>query len=501
MVAHGCASVPLLSRSIALLALLPQFARVAAQMPPSAAAAPAAGDAARPLFRLEVGETRLLELPGWPGARFWIEGRWRSEHGSHFETPASDGDYDFSHFRFRQGLAQSVGPAEFGFEWQSTNVFGVDRDASVGPGKNYVDANQSGSPQDVTVRQRYAEIDAGGTKLRGGRQLHEDNAGVKYDDGAFQWVRDRGNARLVGNLDWTAAGRTFDGLSLRREEGAWVARAIAFEVNQGAFEIDDGGDSLENLHVGGLELINRRGELLADAELRGFAYVFRDDRSVTRTKFGDDLFTTTAGGQYAARRAVGVGTLDAFVWGAIQRGDAGTRSQRAGAWIAETGWRLEDVAWKPWLRLGHARGQGDSEATDGEVNDFFNGAPTNHTYYGFADLFALSNLRNSYVDLILDPHPQLRFIASAHLFAGNHDDSKATFGSGAFTESGYGYGTFATTSRNFGKELDLTLRATTADRRHHLLLGISWFRGGTAFERLFAESDATFAYVEAGFRF
>ncbi|MBM4013564.1 MAG: hypothetical protein FJ293_01180 [Planctomycetes bacterium] len=488
--------------TVALLAGASVAPRAAAQATPPPAGNPvAAADAVKPLFRLDLGDTTLLEVPGWEGARFWIEGRWRSEYWAHFDTPATDGRYDFSHFRFRQGMAQTVGPAEFGFEWQSTNVFGVDPDAPVGPGKAYLDANGSRSPQNLTIRQLYAELDAGGTKLRGGRQLLEDGGAVKYDDGAFQWVRDRGNGRLIGNLEWPGGGRSYDGLSLRREEGGWIARAIAFEVNQGAFEVDDGGDSLENLHVGGIELINRRGGLLADAELRGFAYVFRDDRAVTRTKFGDDLFTTTAGGQFAARRPVGGGVGDLFLWGAVQRGDAGTRAQRAGAWIAETGYRLEDVAWKPWLRLGHTRAQGDSEAADGEVNDFFNGTPTNHPYYGFVDLFALSNLRNTYVDLILDPHPQLRFMASAHLLAGNHDDSRATFGSGAFTEKSFGYGTFATTSRNFGKELDLTLRATTADKRHYLLLGWSWFRGGTAFERLFDDANATFGYLEAGFRF
>lgn len=492
------------SRIVAALAwgwcAAPGAAMAVQSTSPGAPPAPTTAEAP-PLLDLKFADDLRLTVPGWEGARFWMEGRWRSEHWSHFETPATDGDYDFGHFRFRQGLAQKFGPVEFGFEWQSANVFGVDVDAPVGPGKNYIDANRSGSPQDLTVRQLWVDLAFDGSQARLGRQVYEDNAGVKYDDGAFQWLRDRGNARLVGNLDWTAGGRNWDGVSWQRESKEWLARAIAFEANVGAFDIDDGSDSLEDVQVGGLEIVSKRGTCVDSTELRAFGYAFRDDRPAAQAKFGDGLFATTAGAQATSRFATGPGALDLFLWGALQRGDAGARAQRAGAWVAEAGYRLDSVAWKPWFRVGHARAQGDSDATDGEVNDFYNGLPTNHTYYGFADLFALTNLRNSYFDLILDPHPQLRFMASAHLFAAASGGSRATFGSGAFTESTYGFGTFATTSRNFGKELDLTLRATTADKRFHALLGWSLFRGGTAFERLFTTADAQFAYLELGFKF
>lgn len=479
-------------------------AETSAQQAAAAAAPPAdaAATSDRPkLFELEFGDTKLA-VPGWAGAKFWAEGRWRSEHWSHFEAPGKDGDYAFNQFRFRQGLSQKVGFAEIGFEWQTVHAFGLDDDPTAGPGKNYADFNRSSSPQSLSVRQLWVDLDCGGAFVRGGRQLYEDNAGVKYDDAAFQWVRERGNARLVGNLDWTAAGRTWDGVSFRREDPSWLVRAVAFEANEGAFDVEDANESLEDVQVGGLELISKRGALVPGSEARLFGYAFRDDRAVTVARFGDELFVTTAGAQLATRFAAGPGAFDGFAWVALQRGDAGARAQRSGAWILETGYRFEELAWKPWLRAGHARGQGDSSSTDGEVNDFHNGLPTNHTYYGFIDLFALTNLRDSYVDFILDPHPQLRFMASAHVFAANDGDAKTSFGSGAFTTSNYGYGTFSTTSRNLGQELDLTLRATTTGKRVHALLGWSCFKGGTAFERLFpAESDITLGYLEVGFKF
>lgn len=476
-------------------------AHAPAQSPPTTPAATSTAAAEKPLLEIALFGDQRLAIPGWEGARSWIEGRWRSEHWSHFETPATDGDYDYGQFRFRHGLAQKLGKAEFAFEWQAAHLFGVDDDAPVGPGRNYRDANRSHSPEELTVRQLWAEVDLDGGFARAGRQLHEDNAGLKYDDAAFQWLRDRGNARLVGTLDWPLGGRTYDGFTYRRESERFLGRFFAFEANEGAFDIDDGTDSLENLHLAGGELIAKRGSCLADSELRLFGVAFRDDRAAARTKFGDDLFTTTVGMQSATRHATDAGAFDLFLWGAVQRGDAGTRAQRAGAWIGEAGWRFESLGWKPWLRIGHARAQGDTNPGDREVNDFYNGLPTNHAYYGFADLFALTNLRNSYLDLLLDPHPQLRLTASAHVFAAASGGSRATFGSGAFTGGSFGYGTFATTSRNFGRELDVTARFSSSDKKLYALLGWTLFRGGTAFERLFATADAQFAYLELGFKF
>lgn len=487
------------SRCVSSLVLLlipaePAAALAALQAAPQPPAAPET-----PFLRLEFFDWELT-LESWEGLRTWAEVRGRTERWSHLHNAGQDGRYDYEHLRVRQGIAQKLEPVELGFEWQAVNLFGVDEDAPTGPGKTYLDANGNGSPQSLSVRQLYAELVAGGVFVRAGRQLYEDGGGIKYDDPAFQYVRERGTARLVGNLDWTAAGRTFDGASLRREDAGWVVRAIGFEANQGAFAVDDAGNSLEDVQVGGLEVVNRRGGLLPWTEARGFGYVFRDDRPVATARVGDELFVTTLGGQLASRGQVGPGSADAFLWAAHQTGDAGTSSQRAGAWIAEAGFRFDGAPLKPWLRAGHARGQGDSNPNDGESNDFYNGLPTNHTYYGYADLFALTNLRDTYVDLMLDLHPQVRFVAGFHDFALNDGDSPAFFGSGPFHEQSFGYGTYAATSRNLGQELDLTLRASSAGGRVWVLLGYSRFWGQTAFERLFQHEDVDFGYLELGFR-
>ncbi len=492
---RGRVSRTLVASSVSAAVLIPAALAQQQAPPQSTPAAPSRP----PLVDVEFAGGRFT-LEGWEGLRHWAEARWRAESWSQLEKPGQHGRYDFEHVRVREGLAQKIGPAEFGFEWQAVSVFGVDEDASSGPGRNYVDANGNGSPQSLSFRQLYVELDVSGAIMRAGRQLYEDGTGLKYDDAPFQYVRDRGNARLLGNLDWTAAGRTFDGLSIQRDDERWALRAFGFEANEGAFEVDHAGDSLHDVEIGGFELLSRRGALVPGAELRAFAFLFRDDRSVTATRLGDELQAEVAGAQVAWRRQLGAGSADLFLWGAHETGDAGTRGLRAGAWIAEAGYRQDELPLKPWLRIGHARGQGDSNPNDGEVNDFYNGVPTNHTYYGYADLFALTNLRDSWVDLILDPHPQVRFVAGFHHFALNDGDGAATAGSGPFNERSSGYASTATTSRNLGTELDLTLRATTAGRRVYGLLGYSRFQGGTAYDRLFRESDVGFAYVEVGIK-
>ena len=45
----------------------------------------------------------------------------------------------------------------------------------------------------------------------------------------------------------------------------------------------------------------------------------------------------------------------------------GSQSQRAYAVVAEAGYRLDQVAWKPWLRFGYTVGSGDNNPKDGTL--------------------------------------------------------------------------------------------------------------------------------------
>jgi hypothetical protein len=435
------------------------------------------------------------------GLRTWAELRGRAEAWSYLHNPSTDGRYGYQQLRFRAGVEQTIGNVRIGGEGQTVNLWGVPAHASGGPGKNYYDADHSRSPESVSVRQLYADVLFDSDTLRVGRQIESDGAGVKYDDAAFQYVRDRGNERLVGPADWVAGGRSFDGLSLTHEQPNLFLKAYAFEANAGAFEVEQEGASLRTSDVAGLDVIWKRGTLVPDTELRAFGVVFHDDRNATVAKLGDEVLIETIGAQAASRVELGPGSADLFLWGARQSGDAGTKTQRSGAWIAEAGYRLDHAPLAPWLRVGHARGEGDRDKNDHQNNDFYNGLPTNHMYYGYADLFALTNLRDSYVDLILDPRDDLRFMATYHYFASSNGASPTTFGSGAYNDKSFGYGTFATTSSHLGEELDLTLRWTSKSRKSWALLGYSRFFGATAFERLFAEDDVSFGYLELGTRF
>ncbi len=455
---------------------------------------------AKPLIEIGWGD-HPLRIEGWEGLKFWMEGRWRVEQWRHLEKPGQDGSYNYEHTRVRQGLSQTLGPVELGFEWQAVNLFGVDPRVPAGPGKNYRDANSGGSPQSLSIRQLYGALDVGGPKLRVGRQLYEDSGGIKCDDPSFQYVRDRGNARLVGTLDWPASGRTFDGVSIGSDSAKWLLRGIGFEANEGAFDIDDSGDSLADVRIAGVEVVSKVGTLVPNTELRAFGFDFRDDRAPTTAKFGDDLQADLVGVQAASRIKLGPGAVDGWFWAAHESGDAGTRSLRAGAWIAEAGYRFEEAPLRPWLRIGQARAQGDASTSDGTVSNFYNGLPTNHTYYGYADLFGFTNLRDTYVDLLLDPHPQVRFVAGWHAFALQHEKGGIVSGSGPFTQGSFGYATLPATSRNLGRELDLTLRATSPGKRVFALLGWSRFWGGTAYERAFTRADVSFTYLEVGFKF
>jgi hypothetical protein len=186
----------------------------------------------------------------------------------------------------------------------------------------------------------------------------------------------------------------------------------------------------------------------------------------------------------------GTGEVDLLLWLAF---DFGNESQKALAFIAETGYQFVHTAWRPWIRAGFAYASGDGDPDDSDHGTFFNYVPTNHKFYGKIDANAFSNLMDAYLQFLVSPHKQVMFIVDGNLFWLASDNEVWIGGSGPFNNSVFGY-VFRDPvdgndiDRNLGGEIDLTM---VVEAREYLTFqfGYSHFFGGDGVSVVFDEED------------
>ncbi len=441
------------------------------------------------------------QIPG--DLRYWARVRARAER---FSLPhgasSADSRYGFQHVRTRLGAEWRNEQVAVGLEVQHVQVFGAPRNAVGGPGAAYFAANGERSPEHINVRQLFGEVSLSSeASFRVGRLVIIDGSGPVYGDRAFQFVRDRGNNRLVGIRDWPGGGRTLDGVSFRHETDISHFHAYGAEVNKHAFAVEETGNSLDDTRVAGMELVFLRGTPIPFTELRAFAMSFRDGRTLVESTLGDEIDIVTAGLQLATMVEVGEGTWDGYFWWATQSGDFGSASHRSAAWVLETGYRFAECTWKPWIRIGHARAQGDGDPTDSKNQNFYNGFPAIHPNHGQLDLFSFSNLRDTYAEIRLEPHAKVDTSLRFHLFDLASSSAPSFGGAGAFDDDSLGFASRPIPGgRRLGQEIDWFLRIRAIDSVT-VSFGYSHFWGGTVFRRLFSQDDAAFGYAQVTLNF
>lgn len=232
-----------------------------------------------------------------------------------------------------------------------------------------------------------------------------------------------GSERLIGSLEWSMTGRSFDGL--RFKTGSWDAYAFKVGVahpKPGRTRI--AGASLKSAH--GLSSI-----------------IFKhDDQAGPST----DIWTLS----HLWQKPAGAWNWEAE--GAIQAGHIGTRKQSAWALHLGGTYTLSKQA-KAWLEINAASGGSDAN----NVRTFDNLLPTNHKFYGSMDLQSWRNMEEIAVgyDRQLDAKWNLR--VHAHSFA-LRDPSDAWYGAGGGANVGAG-GAFVdptgNSGRDVGRELDI----------------------------------------------
>src|SRR5581483_9705119 len=326
----------------------------------------------------------------------------------------------------------------------------------LGLGANYYQPHGNVNDASVFLKQGYVEFDPtllGGFDFKGGRFEFFD--GSEYQprdlDSELNWLLlNRIAQHLVANFGFSDVMRSFDGATIAYARPGWQATLMYGVPTKGVYDLH-GMDEIRNTDLvyaslnAGPELFS--SDLWGQSLGRIFYIYYNDSRGLplvdNRGLSGRQADTgpvsiDTVGGDYVRAERAGPGVADVLLWTAGQFGSWGSQSQRAYSVVAETGYRLDRIAWKPWLRIGYSVGSGDSNPNDGVHETFFQILPTPRLY-AFFPFFNMMNLDNAMAQLILKPLPQLEVQSSLHGLWLDSNKDLWYAGGGAFDNSIFGY--------------------------------------------------------------
>jgi hypothetical protein len=282
------------------------------------------------------------QIPDW--LRLTGELRGRVEYNNFFQpVPATttNNEYVFGELRARLGLSVTTKWVEVFAQGEYSGLYGLPDDAiampggALGTGALYFSEHAETTQNDVHLHQLFLTVKPDllhvpGLSLTAGR--FEILGGLEYRTGdpKFDYLKTtRISQRLLGPLDFTNAGRAFDGV-----RGAYDTKAVNVFVSgthptQGGFNIR-AGDTITDIDVVYAALTAKRSSVLPGTEARLFYLFYHDDRDVqvtdnrpaaVRPFLDTESLTIHALGTHVlAVLPLGPGVVDALVWGVYQFG-------------------------------------------------------------------------------------------------------------------------------------------------------------------------------------
>lgn len=272
-----------------------------------------------------------------------------------------------------------------------------------------------------------------------------------------------GNSRLIGNLDWLPSARSFDGLRGHLDFGKFGvdAFAVILEFQQRFDVLGPDGEVARRVANNGTQLYG--------AQIYGNVHpLFNFEVQILGTEQRPIPSANTRRMSIASPGARVFGASHGFNYEAeahVQGGKSNGLDHLAWAWQANIGYALERVKTAPGLSLGYAMASG-SECTGERVagtaagcnaeksKDFFNFYPTNHLYYGFADLMGWVNMRELHAKFSLKPHTAVSLVAAYHFFQLQESRGAWKNAPGALVGGGWSP---TNEDHSLGHEIDITM--------------------------------------------
>jgi hypothetical protein len=441
----------------------------------------------------------------------------RLESWSFFEPPPGGGNPDYAHIgnRLTFGAEARHRRVDGTLLLQYVQFGGLPADA-VGPGPLGTGGAYFQHAGRTDSRQLYLRaLNVRFKQLFPGFDLQVGRMG--YTSGA-EWVsgvpkieavkRQRLDARLLGEFEWSIYQRAYDGL-----RADWTGEAVrvtgsVLRPTQGGFE-DAAGVSIDNITVVSGVATFRPNAPVRGAEWQVFSHYYDDSRAVAgrpdntgRPASRVDVQIATIGTSLVGAWNTGAGQGDALVWLAAQGGSWYEQTHRGFSIAAEAGHQWPRAGWQPWVRAGLLYASGDDDPGDDRHGTFFQVLPTVRRF-SLSTVYNLMNLNDRFVQVLLRPRPALGLRADVHwLSLANAADGWYS-GSGATQEEGRIFG-YAMRPSGGARGLGTIVEGAadyTVNRHLNVNAYLGVMRGGDVVRRSFRGDRLTFGYVETQLRF
>jgi len=392
--------------------------------------------------------------------QFGAELRWRFEFRDNADLRPADDLERFLGQRLRLSLLVKAHPhLSFYVQGQDTELFGAKEDKVI---------HELG----VNLHQAFLDWNPGGSKrweFRVGRQE------LAY-----------GEERLVGPLGWDNVSRSFDAMRLRHRAGAWTADVFAGRV----VDVRRSGAPRRRGHQDLYGVYLSRAPATAVVRTEVYGLFLRDGLRLPGERIGHTPESTriaTLGFRRLRQPAAGWRYSVEQAW---QLGWRGPEPHRA-AMLVSTGGYAWNGRYRPRLGVEYDFATGDGNPGDGRSGEFHNLFPTNHPYYGYADLFGLRNLHAVRFTAALRPLVRITLEADYHNFwLATRRGPWKNAGGRALGQDPEGL-----SGRHVGQEVDLTARIPL-HQRLSLLAGYSVFVPGRFAARTRGPELHHFGYIQ-----
>lgn len=439
-----------------------------------------------------------------------------------FEPTAGQNSYVYSGNLMRVGLSQTREKWDWNAEFAAPIILGLPsnptgtgpQQGGLGFGANYLSAN--GGNQNNAMffpKQLYVRFDGLGgipsQTLQLGRFEFNDGTEIAPKNATLAALkRDRVTQRLIGTFGFSDVGRSFDGVHYTLGRTSDNFTFVAALPTRGVFQTDGWG--WNSVGFGYAAYTHEWGTGRHSADTRVFAIEYDDWRPVLKTdnrplavRRGDteNILIATFGGHSLHVVETDAGPVDFMVWGAVQTGRWGTEQQRSGAFDAEAGFQPKILPrLKPWLRVGHYWGSGDSNPNDNTHGTFFQILPTPRPYARFP-FFNMMNTTETFGMLTLRPHPKVTVSSEFHSLRLSAVNDLWYAGGGVYQPWTFGYVGRSTSGQGSLGNLYDTSIEYRMNRNLTLTSYIGYTQGLAAMEQIYPKGkNGTFGYLEVLFR-
>lgn len=407
-----------------------------------------------------------------PGFVFTVRDLTRAEAWRYFEPNPGGGDPDYAYAanRLQLELSRAWPRVDVTLTAQHVGFVGLPDDAT-GPGPLGLGAlyfEQGGKrPNPQQLYLRYANVRLKqvlpGLDVQIGRMSYTSGAEASTGDARIEALkRQRLDARIVGEFEWSIYQRGYDGVRADWSRGPVRATGVAVRPTQGGFA-RVAGPTIDDIDVWGGTVSVQPTSRVPHTQLQGFVVRYDDDRRVTQRPDNMglsaprvDVGITSTGGTLVGVYPAAGGHADALAWGVWQRGDWYGQRHRAWTMALEGGYQWSTRRWSPWVRAGLLHASGDDSPTDDEHGTYFPVLPTVRRFSP-TTVFSTMNVDDAFVQMMARPAKRLGLRLDVHRL---HLASAADLwyiGSGATREVGsvFGYaGRRSSGSRVLGTSIE-----------------------------------------------